>query len=91
MPDVCEAQDILLSPHGLDFGMLTQEEREHNNYSRLTYTELDKRVMRQYEGAAAPAKRLSKVTQERRNIWSYMLFEVKLTLQDTSQPHFHTH
>ena len=49
--------------------------------SRLNYTDHDKMVLRQFEGAAIPAKKFSKFIQYKRNTWSYDLFENRLAIE----------
>ena len=56
MGDLCEANNSLLAPTGDNFSMVKESERESNDLSRLTYTLEDKMILRQFEGAAAPAK-----------------------------------
>ena len=91
MPDTCPAIEELLGPRGIDRGLLTDEERANNDTTRLSYTERDKRVLRQYEGAASPSKSLCMVLQEKYNAWSYTLFHVRIALQQTSSNYFAIH
>ncbi len=55
MGDLCEANNVLLAPNGDDFSMVKESECESNDLSCLTYNLEDKMILRQYEGAAAPA------------------------------------
>jgi hypothetical protein len=55
-----------------DFGMVKESECESNNLNRLTYTQQDKKILRQFEGAAGPAKHLSLFLQGE----SYLLFTI---------------
>ena len=91
MPDTCLAIEELLGPRGIDRGLLTDEERANNDTTRLSYTQRDKRVLRQYEGAASPSKTLCMVLQEKYNAWSYTLFHVRIALQQTSSNYFAIH
>ena len=86
MGDVSDALALLLSKGGDDYSMLTKEEQDDNDVSRLSYTEQDKLVLRQYEGAAEPARRLCLFLQDQRNAWPYVTFELQLCLQDTDAP-----
>ena len=84
MGDVCDALDELLSPGGMDYDMLSEEEKKKSDASRLTYTDRDKKIMRHFEGAAEPARRLTKFLQETNDAWSYTTFELQLALADTA-------
>ena len=75
MGDVSETLAILLSPEGDDSGLL-----DHNKLDDLQYTGEDKMVLRQFEGAAMPAKLFSKFTQDTKETWSYILFESRLAI-----------
>jgi hypothetical protein len=57
MGDVSEMLEILLSAGGDDNGMLA-----NTSLDELRYTAEDKMVLRQFEGAAIPAKLFSKFT-----------------------------
>ena len=61
--------------------MLSWAKVESNNVSRLNYTDHDKMVLRQFEGAAILAKKFSKLTKDKRNTWSYVLFESRLAIE----------
>ena len=73
MGDICETNKILLSSNGDDYNLLTPQEKNSNDLNRLTYTEKDKTILRQYEGATAPAKVFSLFTQDRKLSWSCIL------------------
>ncbi len=74
MGDVCETNVKLLGPGGDDCHLLTPAEAAAKDYSRLTYTYLDKMILRQFECAAGPAITFSKFTQDNRDTFSYILF-----------------
>jgi hypothetical protein len=59
MGDLCDANDVLLSPNRDDCNLVTEAEMKAGDLSRHTYTQHDKMVLRQFEGAAWPAKNLS--------------------------------
>ena len=80
MGDTCDTIDELLSPMGEDHYMLNRHELDDNNLSRLTYTDHDKMIICQFEGAAMPAKMYSKFTQDNKNTWSSILFESRLVI-----------
>jgi hypothetical protein len=75
MGDVSETLEILLSAGGDDNGMLA-----NTSLDELRYTAEDKMVLRQFEGAAIPAKLFSKFAQDTKETWSYILFESRLTI-----------
>jgi hypothetical protein len=56
MGDLCDANDMLLSPNGDDSNLVTKAERNASDLSRHAYTEHNKMVLRQFEGASVPAK-----------------------------------
>ena len=58
MGDVCDANDMLLLPNGDDSNLVTKAEQNAGDLSQHTYTQHDKMVLRQFEGASAPAKYL---------------------------------
>jgi hypothetical protein len=74
MGDLCEANNSLLAPTGDDFSMVNESEHESNDLSRLTYTLEDNMILRQFEGAAAPAKYFCLFLQDKKFTWSYVLF-----------------
>jgi hypothetical protein len=80
MGDICAALTTLLSPGGSDRDSLTAAEIVSNDFSRVAYTKRDKAVLRQFEGASMPAKKFSKFTQDNREVWSYVLYESRLTI-----------
>lgn len=65
MGDTMDTLDILLAPDGDDYSMLSPKEKETNDLSRFTYTDQDKKVLRQFEGASRPAKAFCKFLQGR--------------------------
>ena len=80
--DLCTTLEKLLSKGESDYEMLSAEQKLEDNISEFTHTEVDKLTLCQFEGAAAPAKRLSKFLQDNCNAWTYVLFESRLTIQD---------
>ena len=80
MGDICAAISILLSSGGNDRDLLTSSEIASNDFSRVSYTDRDKVVLQQFEGASIPAKKFSKFTQDDREVWSYVLYESRLTI-----------
>jgi hypothetical protein len=91
MGDLTETQSVLLGPHGSDRTLLTAEEITSNDLSRLNYTNSNKMVLRQFESAALPAKLFSKFTQDRRDTFSYMLFESRLAVSRSREETFTMH
>jgi hypothetical protein len=45
-------------------------------------------VLRQFEGASAPAKYLCLFLQDKRNTWSYVLFTLQITIKETTSNTF---
>jgi hypothetical protein len=88
MGDLCDANEILLSPRGYDANLVTEAERDAGDLSRHTYTQHDKMVLRQFEGASAPAKYLCLFLQDKRNTWSYVLFTLRMTINETTSNTF---
>ena len=80
MGDICAALTTLLSPGGSDCDSLTAAEIASNDFSRVSYTDHDKAVLRQFEGASMPAKKFSKFTQDNREAWLYVLYESRLAI-----------
>ncbi len=76
MGDLCEANNVLLAPNGDDFSIVKESEHESNDLSCLTYTQEDKMILRQFEGAAAPVKYLCLFLQDKKHTWSYLLFTI---------------
>ncbi len=76
MGNLCEVNNILLAPNGEDFSMVKESECKSNNLSRLTYTLQDNMILRQFEGAAGPAKHLNLFLQDKKHTWSYVLFTI---------------
>jgi hypothetical protein len=74
--DLCDANDVLLSPNGDDCNLVTEAVMKAGDLSRHTYTQHDKMVLRQFEGAAWPAKNLSLFLQDKENTWTYVLFSL---------------
>jgi hypothetical protein len=75
MGDVSELLDILLGEGGDDCAMLVNK-----TMAELTYTDNNKMVLRQLEGAAVSAKVYSKFMQDTKETWSYVLYESKLAI-----------
>ena len=88
MGDLCDANEILLSPRGYDANLVTEAERDAGDLSQHTYTQHDKMVLRQFEGASAPAKYLCLFLQDKRNTWSYVLFTLRMTIKETTSNTF---
>ena len=86
MGDLCYTQEILFSPEGMDYEMLSEEERATNDTRKYSHTDRDKKGLRQFEGVATPAKRLCKFFQDTRNTWQYVTFEIWLAIQDMWAP-----
>ncbi len=72
MGDVSELLDILLGEGGHDRTMLINK-----TMAESTYRDDNKMVLRQFEGAAVPAKVYSKFTQDTKETWSYVMYESK--------------
>ena len=62
MEDICGTLSILHGPDGGDYNIMTAAERTSGDLSCLTYTENDRMIIWQYEGAATAAKSSSKFT-----------------------------
>ena len=88
MRDLCNANDMLLLPNGDDSNLVTKAERNACDLSQHTYTQHDKMVLRQFEGALAPAKYLCLFFQDKRNSWSYVLFTLRMTIKETTSNTF---
>ena len=86
MGDLCDTQEILFSPEGMDYEMIYEEERSSNDTSKYSHTDCDKKGIFQFEGVSTPAKRLCKFFQDTRNTWQYVTFEIQPDIQDTSAP-----
>jgi hypothetical protein len=76
MGNLREANNVLLVPNGDDFSMAKESKRESNDLSCLTYNLEDNMILRQFEGAAAPAKYLCLFLQDKKYTWSYVLFTI---------------
>jgi hypothetical protein len=59
-----------------------------NEKNELTYTEEDVTVIRQFVGAAGPARVLTKFFQDNRNAYAYTLIETRIALQQSSADFF---
>ena len=88
MGDICLALKELLSPHGDDFDLLTSEEMRAGDIDRLSYTDDDKMVLRQFEATAKDAKAFSMFTQKKGNTNAYLLLEVQLVLANSRRDSF---
>jgi hypothetical protein len=62
--------------------LVTEAEMNAGDLSRHTYTQHDKMVLHQFEGAAWPAKNLSLFLQDKRNTWTYVLFSLRTTIKE---------
>jgi hypothetical protein len=83
MVDLCEANNVLLAPNGDDFSMVKESEHDSNDLSCIIYNLEDKMILRQFEGAAAPAKYLCLFLQDKKYSWSYVLFTIRVILKQT--------
>ncbi len=88
MGDLCEANNILLAPNGDDFSMVKESERESNDLSYITFNLENKMILLQFEGAAAPAKHLCLFLQDKKFMWSYILFTIWVILKQTRSETF---
>ncbi len=88
MGNLCDANDMLLSPNGDDSNLVTEAERNAGDLSRHVYTQRDKMVLHQFEGASAPAKYLCLFLQDKQNTWSYVLFTLRMTIKETTSNTF---
>lgn len=88
MGDVEDTQNVLLASDGDDYDLLTNEEKDSGDISRLTHTPHNKKILRQFEGAATPAKVFSKFLQDREHAPPYVLMEARLAIQSTSADYF---
>lgn len=79
--DISEIVATLLSPTGEDCSMISQAEVKSSDVSRQISTDNDKMVLGQFEGAANLATKFSMFTQDKRNTWSYDLFENRLAIE----------
>jgi hypothetical protein len=84
MGDLSDSLEILLSPAGMDYGLLNEAEHASNNITNYSYTNSYKKILCHFEGAALPAKRLCKFLQDGRNLWAYTTFELRLALHSTA-------
>jgi hypothetical protein len=75
--------DILLGEGGDDCTMLVNK-----TMADLTYTEDDKMVLQQFEGAAVLAKVYSKFMQDTKETWLYVLYESKLAIASSCKDIF---
>jgi hypothetical protein len=80
MGDICETIQTLLADGGYDRGLITKEELASGDFSRHTYTNSNKMILRMFESAVEPATVFSKFTQDNRNTFSYVLFEARLAI-----------
>jgi hypothetical protein len=83
MGDVYESLDILLGEGGDDRAKLVNK-----TMAESTYTDNDKMVLQQFEGAAVPAKVYSKFTQDTKETRSYVLYESKLAIASSRKDTF---
>ncbi len=88
MGDVCETNVKLLGPGGDVCNLLTPAEAAAKYYSRLTYTDLDKMILHQFECAAGPEIIFSKFIQDNRDTSSYVLFESRRTVAQSREDNF---
>ena len=76
---------------GLDYDLLTAQEKSSGDKSNHLFSETEKECLRQYEGATRPAHRLNKFLQATQNAVPYVLFESRLAVQDTDADSFAIH
>jgi hypothetical protein len=88
MGDMCETMCVLLDRGGYDYDQLTTAEKSLGDKSRLTYTNRDKMILRQYEFAASPAKTFSLFTQDKKDTWSYILFAARIAVNTSREESF---
>jgi hypothetical protein len=88
MGDMCETMYVLLERGGYDHDQLTTAEKSLSDKSRLTYTNIDKMILRQYEFAASPAKTFSLFTQDKKDTWSYNLFAARTAVINSHEESF---
>ena len=67
MGDLCDTQEMLFSPEGRDYEMLSGEEQAANDTSKYSNTDRDNKKLSQFEGVSMPAKRLCKFFQDTSN------------------------
>ena len=65
MGDMTETMAKLLKPGGMDNALLTETERRNNDFSRLTFSDREKLILRHFEGASLPAQKLCKFLQDK--------------------------
>ncbi len=83
MGDICETIMELLDVGGKDCGLLTADEVSSEDYSRFSYTDEEKMILCQFEGAATAAKAFSKFTQDGQDAWSYVLISARLAIHQS--------
>ena len=85
---VVDTLELLLAQDGFERGRLNEAELAANCMSRLSYTDQERRVLRQSEAKAEPAKKLCKLLHDNNNTYAYIIFQYKyrVTLQDTAAP-----
>ena len=80
MTDLSDTLDQLFLPEGMDYEMLSDTERANNDISAHSFTDREKKILRQFEGVAMPAKQLCKYLQNNHSAcWAYMPFNLRLT------------
>jgi len=84
MGDASDCLKQLLAPGGADYNLLTREEKESSDTSRLSYTNQDKKVYRHFEGAGEPSKQLCQFLQEDGDAWSYITFQLRHVIKASS-------
>ncbi len=88
MGDMCETIMELLDVGDEDHGLLTADEVSSEDYSRLSYTDEEKMILHQFEGAATAAKVFSKLTQDGQDAWFYVLFSARLAINQSKTDTF---
>lgn len=84
MGDMNLTLNQLISTGGADYNV----SMSNNEKNELTYNENDITVIRQFVGAASPARALTKFFQDNRNAFSYTLIEIRMALQQSSADYY---
>jgi hypothetical protein len=68
--------------------IVAADEVSSEDYSRLSYTDEEKMILCQFEGAATAAMVFSKFTQDGQDVWSYVLFSARLAIHQSKTDTF---
>ncbi|KAL7514082.1 hypothetical protein ACHAWX_000792 [Stephanocyclus meneghinianus] len=85
---VCLAIKEFLSPEGDDCDLLTPDEIANGDYDRLTYTDSEKMILRQFKSTSVDAKQFSLFMQEKGNTNAHLLFQIQMVLQQSKAEYF---